>query len=163
MTYRRTHLPHINQDRLRSFPPYHAYSCNIVHPRCRTVGVRLKLSPQHGRCAVSGGRQTLRLYIHVRSIISLQVVPGIGTKFALSICQTPVGAEVQNRAYADSQEDGVDDVICLCSRSLEGWVMGSQRLLQWILQLGNTLLSNHLPDTLGPLKVPPVMGMTMRS
>jgi hypothetical protein len=129
----RTDFPHVNQNLIGSVHIQHPNGHHIIKPRKRPIRRRFKLSSQQ-YSAVFDSR-ALRLHVNICAVVSLEVVSGIGPSGAARIHEKPICTKVEDLAYA---------------------------FVKWPVKHCATVDIGE-PDIRGPLKVPPTMGMTMRS
>jgi hypothetical protein len=89
-------MPHINLHCTRPIPLQNTHTNNIIQPRIRPISPRLELPSQH-RPSIRQ-RKPLRNNHNVRPIMRPNRIARIRSYHALCIRQSPVGAEVENRA-----------------------------------------------------------------
>lgn len=140
-----THMPHINPHRRGPTPLQHPHAHHIIQPCITSVPPRLKLPSQH-RPSIRQ-RKPLCNNNYARPVVRANRVSRVWPNNALCIGEAPVGAKIEDGSYAK-----------VVSKFGE---LGSEGCDVIPEKVG--VNAANAPFILGPLKVPPTIGMTMRS
>jgi hypothetical protein len=108
-----TYMPHINHHCTRSIPLQHTHAHNIIQPRIRPIPPRLKLPPQHSPPIRQ--RESLSHDNYVGAVVGPNSIARIRTNNALCISQSPIRADVKDRACG---------VVLVCGYLMWGSIVG---------------------------------------